>query len=214
MAKSLEIWLVLIPFVIYVGCFNSISTLLNQIMEPYGFSDDQAGIGGAAMIIVGLVASAISSPILGRTKAFVLAIRLIFPIAGICYLVFIWMPETGSVVGPYIVLSILGAASFSLLPVALELLIELSHPLSPEVTSTIAWSGSQLLGAVLIIISDAFRAGHDASPPKNMKNALIFQAALALIVVPLPLCLGLFGRQNKVLLRRSNIDEQGPSTAT
>ncbi|KAH7160395.1 major facilitator superfamily domain-containing protein [Dactylonectria estremocensis] len=194
--KSLELWLILIPFIINVGCFNSTSSLLNQIMEPYGFSDDEAGIGGAILIIVGLIASAISSPILGRTKAFLLSIRLIFPISGICYLLFIWMPQTGSVVGPYVVLSILGAASFSLLPIALELLIELSHPLSPEVTSTIAWSGSQLLGGVFIIVN-------------NMKRALIFQAVLALIVVPLALCLGLFGRHDKVVLRRSMIDGQG-----
>ncbi|KAH7130974.1 major facilitator superfamily domain-containing protein [Dactylonectria macrodidyma] len=206
--KSLELWLILIPFTIYVGCFNSTSSLLDQIMEPYGFSDDEAGIGGALLIIVGLVASAISSPILGRTKAFLLSIKLIFPIAGICYLLFIWMPQTGSIVGPYVVLSILGAASFSLLPIALELLIELSHPVSPEVTSTIAWSGSQLLGAVFIIISDALRASNDTNPPNNMKRALIFQAVLALIFVPLPLCLGLFGRHDKIVLRRSMIDGQ------
>ncbi|RKK21284.1 hypothetical protein BFJ66_g17417 [Fusarium oxysporum f. sp. cepae] len=208
MTKSLELWLIFVPFVIYVGCFNSISLLLSQIMEPYGFSDDEAGIGGAILIIVGLVTSAISSPILGRTKAFLLSIRLIFPIAGVCYLAFIWMPQTGSVVGPYVVLAILGAASFSLLPIALELLIEWSHPVSPEVTSTIAWSGSQLLGAVFIIVSDALRADHNDNPPDNMKHALIFQAVLALVVVPLPLSVGLFGRQNKIVMRRSMIDTQ------
>jgi FLVCR family MFS transporter 7 len=125
---SLELWLVLIPFSVYVGFFNSISSLLNQIMLPYGFSDDQAGIGGAVLIVVGLVFAAITSPILDRTRRFLFAVKLFVPIIAFGYLAFTWMPQTRTVVGPYIVLAILGAASFALVPIALEHLIELSHP--------------------------------------------------------------------------------------
>lgn len=178
------------------------------MLSPYGLTDDEAGIGGAVLIVVGLVASAISSPIIDRKKTFSFAIKLLVPIIGICYLIFIWMPETGSVPGPYVVLAILGASSFSLVPVALEYLIELSHPLSPEVTSTIAWAGGQLFGAIFTIISDALIEGPGANPPRHMKKALVFQAVVALAVVPLPLSLGLFGRQDKLTLRRIRSDEE------
>ncbi|UNI18277.1 hypothetical protein JDV02_004554 [Purpureocillium takamizusanense] len=207
--RSPELWLVLVPFFIYVGFFNSISSLLNQMMVPYGFSDDEAGIGGAVLILVGLVAAAVSSPILDRTKAFLLALKLFIPVIGLCYLVFVWMPETRNIAGPYVVLAALGAASFALVPVALEFLIELSHPLSPEVTSTTAWAGGQLFGAIFVIVSDALTDGDDAHPPRNMKRALIFQAVIALVVCPLPILLGLFGRSDKVVLRRIRSDEQG-----
>ncbi|KAI1455050.1 MFS general substrate transporter [Annulohypoxylon moriforme] len=206
--KSLEIWLILIPYSVYVGFFNSVSSLLNQIMIPYGFSSDDAGIAGALLIVVGLVASAITSPILDRTKTFLLAIKIAVPIIGLCYLIFIWMPGTRDIAGPYVVLSILGAASFSLVPVALEYLCELGHPMSPEVTSAIAWAGGQLLGGVFIIISDALKAGDDANPPQNMDHALIFTAVLALVVVPLPMALGLFGRGDKLVMRRVRSDER------
>lgn len=199
----------LIPFFIFVGFFNSISSLLNQMMIPYGFTDDEAGIGGAVLIVVGLVFSAITSPILDRTKAFVLALKVFIPLIALCYLVFIWMPETRSVVGPYVVLAVLGSACFALVPVALEFLIELSHPLSPEVTSTTAWAGGQLFGAIFVIVSDALTDGDDGSPPNNMKRALIFQAVIAIVVCPLPLFLGMFGRKDKVVLRRVRSDEQG-----
>lgn len=201
-------WLILIPFAVYVGFFNSISSLLNQIMKPYGYSANQAGIGGAVLIIVGLVSAMVTSPILDRTRRFLLAVKIFVPVIALSYLVFLWMPQTHTIVGPYIVLAALGAGSFSLVPIALEFLIELSHPVSPEVTSTVGWAGGQLLGAVFIIISDALRAGHDASPPINMKNALIFQAVIALLVLPLPMCLGLFGRQGKMVLRRIHVDEE------
>lgn len=206
---SLESWLLLIPFIGYVGLFNSVSSLLNQIMVPYGFSDDDAGIAGAVLIVAGLVAAAITSPILDRTKAFLLAIRLAVPAISLCYVIFIWMPATGSIAGPYVVLAILGAASFSLVPVVMEYLVELTHPVSPEVTSTLAWAGGQLLGALLIIISDALKAtGAGARPPGNMDHALIFQAVVGLVVLPFPMCLGLFGRADKVLLKRVQNDDQ------
>lgn len=206
--------MILIPFAVYVGFFNSISSLLNQILTPYGVSDDQAGIGGAVLIVVGLVAAAVSSPIIDRTKSFVLTLKILVPLVGLSYLIFIWMPETGDVAGPYVILAMLGASSFSLVPVALEFLIELSHPLSPEITSALAWAGGQLFGAIFIIVSDALAAGKDAHPPKNMKNALIFQAVLALAAVPLPLCLGLFGREHKTALRRIRSDQQNRFNTT
>ncbi|KAH7312303.1 major facilitator superfamily domain-containing protein [Stachybotrys elegans] len=208
LASSFEAWLLVVPFAVFVGFFNSISSLLNQMMTPYGFSDDEAGIAGAVLIVVGLIAAAISSPILDRTKNFLLAIRIFVPIIALCYLVFIWMPETRSIPGPYVVLAVLGASSFALVPVVLEFLAELTHPLSPEVTSTIAWAGGQLFGAIFVIISDALREGPDSSPPRHMKRALIFQAVVALVIAPIPLCLGLFGRQDKLVLRRVQSDQR------
>ncbi|RYP78678.1 hypothetical protein DL771_000345 [Monosporascus sp. 5C6A] len=205
--RSLEVWLLLIPFSIYVGLFNSISSLLNQIMLPYGYTSDEAGIAGALLIVVGLVCSAITSPILDRTKAYTSAIKTAVPLIGLCYLAFVWMPATRGLAGPYVVMSVLGAASFSLVPVALEFLCELSHPLSPAFTSTVAWCGGQILGALFILIGDALKADDErADLPGNMRATLIFAAVVALAVVPLPLALGLFGRGEMLAMRRMRID--------
>ena len=201
----------------YVGLFNSISSLLNQILLPYGYNEEEAGIAGAVLIVVGLVASAIFSPIIDRTKSYLLAIRLAVPLIGLCYLIFIWMPNThdgGGVAGPYVVMAVLGASSFSMLPVVVEYLVELTHPISPEVTSTLAWSGGQLLGGIIIIVSGALKGGADGDPPGDMRDALILHAVLALVVVPLPLCLGLFGRNEKLLLRRVQSDEEAKDSAS
>ncbi|KAH8896991.1 MFS general substrate transporter [Thozetella sp. PMI_491] len=200
--NQLEFWLVFLPFAIYVGFFNSVSSLLNQMLVPYGISDDDAGIGGAILIVVGLVAAAILSPVIDRTKSYVLTVKIAVPILGISLMIFYWMPPTGSIPGPYVVLAIIGASAFVLVPVATELLVELTHPISPEVTSTLGWSAGQLFGAIFTIISDALKDGADGDPPFNMQKALIFTAVVAMVTIPAPLCLGLFGRQNKVALRR------------
>jgi MFS family permease len=202
-----------------VGLFNSTSSLLNQILLPYGYSEEEAGIAGAILIVVGLVASAVTSPLIDRTKSYLLAIRVAVPLIGLCYLIFIWMPATkgdgsggGGVAGPYVIMALLGASSFSLLPVVVEYMVELTHPISPEVTSTLAWSGGQLLGGVFIVVSGALKAAPDdegEDPPANMRDALIFAAVVALAAVPLPLCLGLFGRKGNLQLRRVRSDEEG-----
>ncbi|EGO54677.1 hypothetical protein NEUTE1DRAFT_48311 [Neurospora tetrasperma FGSC 2508] len=207
-----EFWLLFVPFAVYVGTFNSISSLLNQIMEPHGYTDEEAGIAGAVLIVVGLLVSAITSPIIDRTKAFLTTIRIAVPLIGICYLVFLWMPSThdsAGLAGPYVILAILGAASFSLVPVVVEFLVEVTHPISPEVTSTLAWSGGQVLGGVFIIVSGALKEekGKEGRPDGNMYWALVFHAVVAMVTVPVPLCLGLFGRRDKVNLRRVGSDD-------
>lgn len=209
--------MIMVPFTVYVGLFNSISSLINQLLQPYSFTETQAGIAGALLIVVGLVTAAITSPIIDKTKTFLFAIKLQVPIVAISYLAFTWAPQTRNIAAPYVILSVLGAASFSLVPVVLEYLIELTHPVSPEVTSTICWSGGQLLGGIFILVSNALRDpgpndgsvdDHTNRPPGNMWRALIFQTVIAMVVIPLPLALGCCGRDRKVRMRRVEADKE------
>lgn len=190
-------WLITVPFVAYVGLFNAVSSLLNQIFEPYGYSDEDAGIAGAVLILVGLVAAAITSPIIDRTKAFLPAIRILVPTVAASYVVLIFMPQTTGLAGPYVVCAILGASSFSLLPCALEFMALVTNPVSPEISSTIVWSGAQLFGAILILIMDALKAGPAATPAYNMYFALVFAACIACVALPFPLMIGIM-RQTRL----------------
>nr|POE74758.1 major facilitator superfamily domain-containing protein 7-a [Quercus suber] len=189
--KNISFFLIVIPFSVYVGFFNATSSLLNQILEPYEFSETDAGIAGAILIVVGLVSSAVVSPFVDRTKNYVLVIKILVPAIALSYLILIFMPATRSLPGPYIICALLGATSFSLLPCALEYLVVVTNPVSPEITSTICWTGGQLLGAIFILIMTALQDGlQDGAPPGNMLRALIFQAVIAIMVVPFPMWLG------------------------
>ncbi|KAL9130647.1 MAG: hypothetical protein Q9217_001217 [Psora testacea] len=193
LSRNPTFWLLVIPYWIYVGFFNSISSLLTQILTPYNFSETESGIAGALLILVGLVAAAVTSPIIDRTKAYLLSIKTLAPIVALSYVAFIWAPGTRSFAAPYIVLSVLGAASFSLVPIGLEFLVEVTFPVGPEASSTICWAGGQLFGGIFIVISDALKAGEDADPPFTMSKALIFEAVVAMAVVPCALGLGWVG---------------------
>jgi MFS family permease len=198
--KNGSFYLVLIPFAVYVACFNATSTLINQIFEPYGFTEDDAGIAGALLIFVGLAASAIISPIVDRTKRFLLAIKVIVPLLASCFTALIFMPGTRNLVGPYIVMAILGASAFSLLPTALELLAIITHPISPEFSSVVAWSLGQLLGAILVIVMDHLKGGWDGEPRNTLLSGLIFQAGIAWAAVPFALMLGIW-RFRRIVIR-------------
>lgn len=80
------------------------------------------------------------------------------------------------------------------MPVALEWAVEITWPAGPEASSTICWTGGQLLGGIFIVISDALKEDDDKGDPKgNMGKALVFMAVMALGAVPCSFVLGRVG---------------------
>ena len=207
-------WLIFTAFSIYVGFFNALSSLINQVFAPYGFSETDAGIAGGLLIVVGLVGSAIVSPIVDRTKKYLLTIRIMVPLIAICYLLMIFMPGTRSIAGSYLVCAFLGAASFSLLPCALEYLVITTHPISPEITSTVCWTGGQLLGAVFILIMTALKGGWKGEPKDTMIRALIFQAIIAFVAVPCALLIGTKVAKGRVMTVENGVDVRSGDTGS
>ena len=210
LSRSLEFHLIAIPFMIYVGFFNAFSSLTNQILSPYGFSEDEAGIAGAILIVVGLITAAITSPIMDRTRRYTLYIRLAVPLIAICYLIFVFVPPTRSLAFVYVICALLGASSFGLVPVALEFLVEIHYPTGPELGSSLCWCGGQLFGGIFIVVMDALKgSGGYRGVEGSMQRSLIFEAVIALLAMPLPVVVGLFGRQERVRQRRWEVDQEG-----
>ncbi|TKX24197.1 MFS transporter-like protein 58 [Elsinoe australis] len=206
--RNPQFHLLSLPFATYVGFFNASSSLINQFLAPHGFSEDDAGIAGALLIGVGLVASAIVSPVVDRTKAYLLTIKTLVPLIAVAYLILVFAPGTRSLAAVCVTMALIGGASFSLLPCALEYMVELTWPVSPEVSSVVSWAGGQLLGAVFILVMDALRDGWKGEPVGSMKRALVFQAVLAWVVLPLVLLLGI-GKQGKEVGRRERGTTEG-----
>ncbi|CRG84768.1 Major facilitator superfamily domain-containing protein 7 [Talaromyces islandicus] len=204
-AQRREFWLVFIAFSVYVGFFNSVSTLINQILLPYGFSETDAGIAGGVLIVAGLISSAIVSPINDRYKQYLLVIRICVPAHAISYIGLYFCPSSPYGIAPSIVVcALLGVSAFALLPVVLEYLVEITYPYSPEISSTLLWMGGQLLGGIFTIIQTELKAGQDGAPPQNMKRSLIFSAVIACVVALFPLTLNVIGP--KIVNKRLEAD--------
>ncbi|OGM45129.1 cell surface receptor/MFS transporter (FLVCR) [Aspergillus bombycis] len=191
-ARKRNFWLLSLPFSIYVALFNSTITLISQAVIPYGATEEEAGIAGGVLIGTGLLGAAVLSPLNDRFKWYMGTIRSFLPIACAMYIALIFAPASAWGMWPtYLVCAILGFSSFSILPVLLELLAEITFPHSPEIGSIISWFGGQIFGAVFIIAQSAMVAGPSAHPPYNMRWSLTFAAIVSAVFLPAPLLLTL-----------------------
>lgn len=97
-----------------------------------------------------------------------------------------------------------GLFVFLIIPVSLELAAECTFPVSESVSASVLWLVSQVTSFCTTLIMDALREGPDASPPYNMKHALIYAIVLAVVgAVP-----ALFLKSN---LKRIDKDRQDPT---
>lgn len=78
-------------FAVFVGIFNAMSTLLNQIVTPYGYSNDDAGFMGVAMIVGGLIGAIAMAIFVDKTKLHKIAIKTSLFLSGIMYLVLLFV---------------------------------------------------------------------------------------------------------------------------
>ncbi|TBU57173.1 MFS general substrate transporter [Dichomitus squalens] len=170
-------------FGVIVGVVNTFGILTAEQLEPYGYSDDTAGLMGAVLLLVGLVAAAISSPLFDRvfTRHLALFGKLLLPGIAACYLALIWEIKPNNAAVLYVLVAIIGAIGLTLLPVVLELGVELTR--NANGSSAVLWFSTNLFGLVFVLVEGALRAGPDADPPLNMHRAFIFQGAVVAVVV-------------------------------
>jgi hypothetical protein len=62
--KDYDYCILFFVFSIGMGIFNTLIALLNQMIEKYGYTDEDAGYFGALLVIVGVIASGIAGKIL------------------------------------------------------------------------------------------------------------------------------------------------------
>lgn len=208
LVRNRPFYLQAISFSIYVAAFDATATLVASILLPYGFNEETTPAIAATLsvsvkiktscetladyglhcwqIVVGIVVAAILSPIMDRTKSHLLAVKVFVPLIASSYVALIFIPESRSTAGVYTVFSLLGAASFAIMPGTLEFQAEWTHPVSPELSSTICWAGGEIMSAIFVVVMDALKLQEPwAGQPKgSLFRGLIFQAVLVWAVVP------------------------------
>jgi MFS transporter, FLVCR family, MFS-domain-containing protein 7 len=167
--------------------------------QPYGYGSTISGLFGAALLGAGLIAAVISGPVFDRvlTNHLALCIKLLCPPLGLAWLALVWAgesfrrhdllvsdrlypvrPANAGVI--FALMAFIGVCSLPLLPISLELAVEVTR--NADASSALLFFGSNVLNVVFLAIENALRAGPSASPPLNMKNALLFQGVIILVV--------------------------------
>ncbi|CCM00979.1 uncharacterized protein FIBRA_03027 [Fibroporia radiculosa] len=177
----------ILAFGVLVGVINAFSILSAQIMTPYGYSDTISGLMGAALLLVGIIAALVTAPLFDRvfTHHLALTCKVLSPVLGATWLSMIWAVCPDNTGALFALMAIIGATSLILLPVVVELAVELTR--NADGSSALLWASSNLFGIILVSAEGALRDGADSSPPYGMHRALIFQGVLVCCAVGLVL---------------------------
>lgn len=199
--ERIDFGLLIVIFGFCVENVSSFSLLSNEILEPYGYSSDEAGFVGAALLFSGILAAIVSAPILDRvlTNHLGMAIRVLMPILAAGWVGFIFAVKRDGTGGLFADVIIIGISSMILLPVGLEIGCEVTR--NPETSSAILWCVANALNIIFIPILHAMRAGDNANPPRNFRSGLILNACL--MVFSALLVFGIRGQQ-----KRRELDQQ------
>jgi len=176
--ERIDFAIIFVNFGIIVGIVNAFSILTSQFFQPYGYSDTTSGLFGAVLLLVGLVFTGLSAPLFDRvlTHHLGLSLKVLSPIVGAGWLSLIWAVKPNDTGALFAVMAIIGAASLIMLPVVLELAVELTR--NADGSSAMLWFSGNLFAIMYVLVANALRASESANPPLNMHRALIFQASL------------------------------------
>jgi Sugar phosphate permease len=159
--KQKDLLILLFTFFICLGIFNAISTWIEQIIDPRGFTSAQAGIVGAMIMIGGIMGASIL-PLLSdkyqKRKLFLLlAITGTLPgLVGITFAMVYWqLLLWGFVFGFFI----MGAY-----PLGFQYTAEISYPAPETASQGLVVLAGQISGIVFIYGMDKFKIGNSMTP--------------------------------------------------
>ncbi|CAF1689280.1 unnamed protein product, partial [Adineta ricciae] len=75
--RNYQYLILLIGFSLGLALFNSITTLLFQLIQPSGYSSEDAGIFGAVVIVAGLFSAFLVGIIMDKTHAYRLILKIL-----------------------------------------------------------------------------------------------------------------------------------------
>lgn len=183
MLRRRDFLLLLVIFFLGLGLFNSVSTWVEDIIRPRGFTITQAGTLGALMLAGG-IAGAIVIPLYSdkarRRKPFVILalVGLLPGLIGMTYATAAWLLFLSGFAFGFFLLS----AG----PIAFQYGAEITHPAPEGTSNSLLILMGQISGIVFIVAMDAMKDKSTGS----MTTPLLILAALMLVAAALATVLG------------------------
>ncbi len=171
------IWLMII-FFIGLGVFNAVTTWIEDILRPRGFSATQAGITGGLMIVGGVV-GALIIPLLSdyykkRTPFIVIAlIGATIGLAGITFATSYWLLLLSGVV--------LGFFLLSSGPIGFQYGAEITYPASEGTSNGMLILMGQISGIAFIFGMDSLKSSFTGSMTRSLIMLIVLMALSILI---------------------------------
>ena len=141
-----------VSFGLGLSLFNALLTVLNNLLSPCSYSEDDAGNFAGVLIGAGLVGAGIAGAIMDVTHAYRPLLKAGFcAAAGCCvFLVFNIRSDNSTMLG--VAFGLLGFAMIPMLPVMIENAIECTYPISEELSSGILFTAGNVFGIPIVFI--------------------------------------------------------------
>ncbi|CAO3619115.1 unnamed protein product [Cunninghamella blakesleeana] len=180
--KNVHFWVLCGIHGINIGLSICWGGLFAQAVAPYGYSNSQAGNIVAIGIVAGTLGCCIAGPVLDATKKHTLFLKMMAPLVCSTYVALAFIIRRDSFASILYVNALNQFFLAFLIPVVIELGVEVTYPVPESVSTSILWQIAQAIGFVLVLVMDKFRDPR-GNPPNNMDRGLIFQAATSGIIV-------------------------------
>jgi cyanate permease len=174
--RTKDFILLMVIFFIGLGVFNAVTTWIEDILRPRGFSATQAGITGGLMII-GVIVGALFIPILSdkhkkRTPFIIIALSgATLGLAGITFATSYWLLLTSG--------AVLGFFLLSSGPIGFQYGAEITYPASEGTSNGMLLLMGQVSGIAFIFGMDSLKSQSTGS----MTRSLVFLIGLMILSI-------------------------------
>ncbi|KAF8930279.1 hypothetical protein BGZ47_000669 [Haplosporangium gracile] len=187
-SSNKQFLLLMVIFGSLVGIFNTVTSLIATFAKPYGYTVNEAGYFGAAMVVAGLIGAGISGPVIDKTKQYKTLCKLGVPLATAFLVALIFVVRVDCFAGIMAVMVFIGLSAFAVLPAALELAVEITYPVTPASSASILWAFGQLVAVIMLFVCTALQ-NDTLSVEKSLNPPLIFLAVWAAVFGAVPIML-------------------------
>jgi len=162
---DLHYLLLFVVFGLGLGAFNTVATVLNQLLVPFDYGDFNSSVIGALLILFGIIGSGIAGAVVDRTQAFkiVLLCSLTGGVISMVLLAIFLKPDDFAIL--CVVSAFIGFTMTPVLPLSLELATEISYPIGEATACGFLMTNGQIFGIIMILIVDwLLKTGKEESP--------------------------------------------------
>lgn len=136
-----------------IAAFSSISTIVQQLICPKGYTDVTAGIVGVLIILGGFVGAGITGYYVDKTRKYIKLAKifgLLYGLSSAICLIAVSVRNMDAII--YIIFTLYGFTALGVLPVFLELGVECTYPVDEATSSGIQWMFGQIIGAIVLAV--------------------------------------------------------------
>nr|CAB3263800.1 major facilitator superfamily domain-containing protein 7-like [Phallusia mammillata] len=137
-----------------IALFSVLTTLLSQILCPWGYDDFYVGVVcGTVLIGVGFIGAGIAGVIVDKTKRFTEVTKLGFLIAVLALVAFaILHNRPNQWVAIAVACGVFGFFGIPVYPIGNELAVETTYPVGEATSSGVVFMSGQLQGIILVLV--------------------------------------------------------------